>query len=227
MSRTPTGVMLCAGRTAAIAILLAVSPAASPAAASDAGRAEGWELLQKSGDPTDGFALYARPRTGSEYDEYRLEVPVDGKVEDVIAAIEHNILDPDTFPDGMERTLLRREDGMMIVYDYIAVPFLSDRDVVLQTEIERDPTAGEASVRWHAIQGEGPAPRKGVVRIPSSSGSWTLTPSERGTLAVCQSHVDLGGSIPAAFVASRMPSEIVQQAVNLRRTMRARTLAQR
>jgi len=227
MSRTPADVTLCAGRTAAIAILLAVTPAASPAAAPDAVRTEGWELEQKSGDPTNGYALYARPRAGSEYAEYRLEVPVDGKVEDVMAALEHNILDPDTFPDGMERTLLRREGEMLIIYDYIAVPFLSDRDVVLQTEIGPDPKTGEPGVRWHAIQGEGPAPRKGVVRMPSSSGSWTLTPSERGTLAVYQSHVEFGGSLPAAFVESRMPAEIVQQAVNLRRTMRERTLAQR
>jgi hypothetical protein len=221
MSRTPTDVTL------ALAILLAAIPAASLAAPPDAGRGQGWELKQKSDDPAHGYALYVRPRAGSEYDEYRLEVTVDGKVEHVIAALEHNMLDPDTYPKGMKRTLLRREDRMMVSYDYIEVPFLSDRDVVIQTEIGRDPKTGQPNIRWHAIQGEGPAPRDGVVRMPSSSGSWTLTPRARGTLAVYQSHVELGGSIPAAIVESRMPAEIVQQAVNLRRRVREITLARR
>lgn len=224
---------------AAAALLTAIFPplaAANAASAEssrdarssqDAGSSRGWELQRKLEDPRDGYALYARPHPGSDYAEYRLEVPVDGGKEEVIAALEHNMLDPDTYPEGFQRKLLRREQGVVVTYDYIEVPFVSDRDVVIRTEIERGAEPGQPSIHWRAIEGEGPAPRDGVVRMPSSQGTWTITASGGRTLAVYEAHVELGGSMPAAIVESRMPDEIAELAVNLRRTMRERRLAQR
>ncbi len=189
--------------------------------------AKGWSLRQQSEDAKNPYKLYARPRSDSDYDEYRMEVPLDAAPEDVLAAIEHNMLDPEALPDNFERIVLRREGSAVISHDKIDVPFLADRDVIVRTEMTRDPQTGHHVVRWHSVNGEGPPPEDGVVRMPSSRGSWTLTPHGDGTLAVYESHVELGGSLPASFVASQMPKEIAQQAYELRRTMLEDRVARR
>lgn len=189
--------------------------------------AQGWTLRQKSDDTKSAYSLYARPQTGSDYDEYRMEVRFDAKPDDVLAAIQHNQLDPEALPSNFERVILRREGDVMVSHDKIDVPFLADRDVILYTETEKDPASGHHVVRWHSLEDEGPPPEGGVVRMPSSRGSWTLTPHEDGTLAIYQSHVELGGSLPASFVEAQMPKEIVQQAHEVRRTMDERRVARR
>lgn len=189
--------------------------------------ARGWTLREKSDDAKNAYSLYARPRAGSDYDEYRMEVPFDAKPEDVLAVIEHNLLDPEALPSNFERVVLRREGNTLISHDKIEVPFLADRDVVMRTETGTDPDSGYHVVRWHSLDDEGPPPEGGVVRMPDSRGSWTLTPHDGGTLAIYEAHVELGGSLPASFVHSQMPKEIVQQAYELRRTMRERRVAQR
>lgn len=206
-------------------LVVALLPIASPAETDVA--AQGWMLRDESDDAKSAYSLYARPRAGSDYDEYRMEVPLDAKPDDVLAAIEHNLLDPEALPPNFERVVLRREGSAMISHDKIDVPFLADRDVIMHTETGKDPASGHHVVRWHSLEDEGPPPEGGVVRMPSSRGSWTLTPHDGGTLAIYESHVELGGSLPASFVEAQMPKEIVQQAHELRRTMRERRVARR
>jgi hypothetical protein len=213
MSRVTTAVLPIAVMFAAV--VLAISPATA------------WELLSKSEEPHRSYTLFERPHAGSEYSEYRLEVFVESERDQVIAALEHNILDSSTYPEGFRRTLLRRERAALITYDYVDVPILSDRDVVMRIDLARDADPAQPAVRWHAIEGEGPRPPAGVVRMPSYEGTWTLTPTSSGTLAVYQSHVDFGGSVPRALVESRLPAEIAQQAIVLRRTLDELRVAQR
>lgn len=139
-----------------------------------------------------------------------MEIALDDSPKDVSDALEHNMLDPETYPENLERTLLRREEGVIVSYDYISVPFASDRDVTVRTEMSDDPDTGIHTIRWSATQSEGPAPRDGILRMPSHSGSWTLTPhGNAGTLAVYQGHAELGGRLPASFVDAKMPESIV------------------
>jgi hypothetical protein len=210
---------------ASILLLASLTPVGSLAEPDVA--AQGWTLRQKSDQEETAYSLYVRPRAGSDYAEYRMEVPFDEKPEDVLAAIEHNMLDPDALPANYERRVLRREGSAIVTHDYIRVRFLADRDVILRTEIDRDPASGFHVVRWFSIEGEGPPPTRSVVRMPSSRGSWTLVPRDTGTLAVYEAHIELGGFLPSAFVESNMPKEIVQQARTLHRTMRERRLANR
>ncbi len=200
--------------------------AAAPSAHASGAAAGGWELVQRS--QQQSYSLYARPRAGSSYSEFRLEVVVpDATPDDVMAALEHNLLDPTTYPDGFERVVLRREGAVMISHDTIRLPLVSDRDAVMHTEIGRDPETGAPQMRWRALP-EGPPPGEGVVRMPSSEGSWTVVArADGGSLAVYEAHVELGGSLPSALVESRMPQEIARQAVQLHRTMRERQLARR
>jgi len=226
------GALACARRLEGLlvcAVLLAV-PVAVSAQTPAALAAAGWQLKSRSVDPIDAHTLYARPYPGSDYDEYRMEIAFEAEPEEVMSALEHNLVDPSTYPDGFERKILRRERGIVLSHDIIHAPlvFVSDRDVVIRTEVIRESQTGYLTMRWRDTRSEGPAPEPGVVRIPSSRGSWTLVPDgSGGTLVVYQAHVELGGALPVAVVESQMPKEIADQAVQLRRTMRERTLAQR
>jgi hypothetical protein len=184
----------------------------------------GWMLR----DEGETHALYTRERAGSEYDEYRLEVRFEAEPDAVLAALEHNMLDPTALPATMRRTVLRREDQALVSHDYIDVPFLADRDAVVRTEFARNVEPGVHVVRWRSVEGEGPEASEGVVRMPSSTGSWTLSPgASGGTHAIYESHVELGGSLPSSLVESQTTREIVQQVDVIRRTLRERELAQR
>jgi len=202
--------------------LLALPPGAVLADSESASL--GWDLRQRG----DDHALYARDRAGSDYAEYRMEVRFDADPDAVLAALEHNLFDPEALPANMRRTLVRRDAAAVVSHDYISVPFLDDRDAVMRTEVLRDVEPGVHVVRWMAIEGEGPAPDEGVLRMPSSTGSWTLAPEgEGGTRAVYQSHTELGGSLPRGFVQSQTEREILSQPEAVRRTLRERDLARR
>lgn len=225
LARGGRAVVLSVGLAAASGLLAAAF--AAPAGANDVAAA-GWELKRRSDAPDASYTLYARPRAGSSFAEYRMEVPLEAEPERVMAALEHNLIDPDTYPDGFERVVLRREGSTVISHDTIQAPFVATRDVVIRIEVGRDPETGAPCMRWSAVRGASPPPREGVVRMPSSEGSWTLHPRKGGgTLAVYRSHVDLGGSVPSALVETRMPEELARQASELRRTMRDRLLARR
>lgn len=199
---------------------LALGLVAASAAASAPGG--GWALVLRSPDAGRPFVLYSRARSGSNYDEYRLEVPVEAEPETVVAALESNLFDPTTYPGSFERRVLRSGDGVYVSYDYMHVPLLSDRDVVLRTEVGRDPATGHPQIRWYATDREGPAPREGVVRVERSEGRWIVVPDgQGGSVAIYQAHMDLGGSLPAALVDSQMPRSIAQQAIALHRRVQA------
>ena len=219
MSWTPTPHVWLA----AAALLLGSAAPAAPVA----GESDGWKLVQRKA-AGDGYTLYSRPRAGSRYAEYRMDVVLDAEPADVMAALEQNLFDPDTYPDGFQRSIVRSDGPTVVSHDTIQVPFLADRDVVLHTEFGLEPQPGVLRIRWRSTRDDGPAPRDGVVRMPSSEGSWTVRRHEAGgTLAVYQSHVEIGGSLPTAFVEARMPAEISRQAMELHRTMRERLVARR
>ena len=64
---------------------------------------------------------------------------------------------------------------------------------------------------------EGPPPKRGVVRLQKASGSWEFTPLPDGrTRAVCESHTEIGGSIPSWLVDRVSRNTVVEGLVLLR-----------
>lgn len=208
---------------AAILILLFT---ALPAVA--ASLADGWTLQRKGTETDYSYSVWARPVAGSSYPEYRMEVALRASVDEVIGALESNMLDPRTWPKSFERKVLRRERGFLLSYDYISVPLLSDRDVVLRTQIVREPESGAFRMEWENTELAGPPPQSGVVRIPRSDGFWRVeSDGEGGSHAVYQTFVELTGHMPASLVRANMEPTILQQAQWLSRTVGERRLARR
>ena len=202
-----------------LVVLLAFS---APAAASD------WTLEHDAAPAKSQLRLWSRPMPGSSYPEYRMELRLRAAPDEVLGALESNMLDERTWPASFRRELLHREPGLVITYDYISVPLLSDRDAVIRTEWRRDPASGAVRMEWSATRETGPPPRMGVVRMPRSEGFWNVEPDgQGGSRAVYQSFVEFSGSIPGSLVSAHLVSSILEQATWLEQTLRERKLARR
>jgi len=192
---------------------------AEPAAADDtppvSARPE-WKIYDQNLDPGANYVVYKRKPTGSDYYAYRLEAVIDAPPAVVAAAGRANIADPTAAQENMKKTLLHDDGEVLLVYTYIDLPMVSDRDVTTRAQRSFDPQTGTYRVEWRATD-EGPPPKKGVVRLQESSGFWTFAPLEGGrTRATYESHTEIAGSIPVWIVNSLMTDTVVDGIVRLR-----------
>ena len=205
---------------AAIWLCLALAPlAAANDELPDVSARIPWKLADHDDHPKDGFRLYKR-RDPSGFQAYRLEAKIGAPPALVAEAARHNILDPELVHDGMDKQILRTEGDVAWVYSYIHLPMMvSDRDVITRSEASYDPTTGVYRFDWRTSD-EGPAPRRGVVRLKESTGSWVFSPAEEGhTHAVYENYTDIGGRIPAWIVNPTMNSTVMSSITDLRGTV--------
>ncbi len=95
-----------------------------------------------------------------------------------------------------EARVLYRKKQSLQVYQRLNLPVIDDRDFVLQVNWGR---SGDVSiVRYHALQGARPEPRRGVVRVLHHVGTWQLRwdPVEQRTQARFQVSIDMAGDLP-------------------------------
>jgi len=175
-----------------------------------------WRLHDQSDDPAAGYVVYKRKPPGSDYHAYRLEAVLDAPPAVVAAAARANIADPAAAQSNMKKTVLHDDGEVVVVYTYIDLPLVSDRDVTTRARRSFDPQTGTYRVEWRATD-EGPTPRKGVVRLEQSSGFWAFAPLEGGrTRATYESHTEIAGSIPIWLVNSIMTDTVVDGIMRLR-----------
>jgi len=177
-----------------------------------------WELEKHDEDPVAGFSIYKRRLPGSDVDAFRLEAVIDAPPGVVAAAFRKNIVDPRVAQARTTKTVLRNDD-VAIIYSYIDMPLVSDRDVISRCERDPDTEEGVIRYRWSAVE-EGPARQEGVVRLEKSDGSWEFRPlapetpgGRERTLAVNEIHSEVGGSIPA-WLVNRLMLETVTDGVS-------------
>lgn len=179
-----------------------------------------WEVAERNEDPEGGYVLYKCRQPSSGFDAYRLEAEIDAPASVVAEAARHNIFDLDLVPDNVQKTVLRTQDEVAWIYSYIDLPMVvRDRDVITRSERSYDARTGVYRLEWSASN-EGPAPRRGVVRMPQSSGSWVFSPLGNGrTRAVYENFTDIGGSLPAWIANPMMDSTVTQSIIDLRQTV--------
>ena len=121
-----------------------------------------------------------------------------------------------------ESRLLRREPGVLWVYQRLDLPLLADRDFTLKVTWRTD--GGAAWLRFVTDNDQGPPPRKGVVRVRQHEGGWRLEPMVRGgaqtTRARYQARLDLAGSLPGWLARAQAAKEIPALFEGLRREVR-------
>jgi len=175
-----------------------------------------WMLHERNEDAQAGYVTYRRELPDSEYSVWRLEAVIDATPDAVALAAQRNVGDPDAGPSYMRKRILRDDGEITIVYTYIDMPLVSDRDVTTRAVRSFDAQTGSHRVEWQTSD-EGPEPQAGVVRLEKSSGSWVFSPLPDGrTSAVYESHTEIGGAIPAWLVDSLMKDTVVDAIVTLR-----------
>jgi hypothetical protein len=141
-----------------------------------------------------------------------IKIAAEGKVmappADVIAAV----LDYRRQVDVMKRLstsrVLDRSSCSLHVYQRLNLPLIDDRDFTLR--VTWGQTGDTRWVRYGSVQGRGPGPAVGAVRISHHQGSWQVRPLEGGRASWVrfQASIDMAGLVPMWLARSGAGKEL-------------------
>jgi hypothetical protein len=164
-----------------------------------------WKLISDK----DGVTIYRRPRTRSNESK---------AIGDIAASTEivHAVLDdvdshPSFMPYMAECRVLKREGDMILAYQRISAPMVSDRDYTIRVHTTVKKTAGGTMyfTHWVTDNAAGPPEKRGVVRVNLCEGSWLLeSTGPNSTHATYQIYTDSGGLIPSFIKEHAGPAGI-------------------
>lgn len=176
---------------------------------------EPWIEVERNDDAGTGYVLSRRSVSPRGLSAYRLITQINEDPDVVAKAAIRFLTDDEYCPVGQRRTTLGSEDGDVLGYLYLEIPFISDRDVTTRVSREEEGTTHRLS--WREVANQGPPPTPGVVRIPRLRGTFEFVPYEDGgTEVLYEVEVDLGGMLPPALVRSFFPKQIKTQISGLR-----------
>jgi hypothetical protein len=166
---------------------------------------------------SDGMGVEKRDVRGSSFNEFRVTTTSALDLQHVCDAIYAKGLDGRSNVRFKRRELLRQTDTERWVYEQIAVPWVSDRDYVMHTKLERQPaTDGRCEVTFETQDDPAHPPVRGFVRIPVIRGHWVVVPMADGRLAVSyEVFSDPGGGIPAFLAGGGQRSAAIDFVKNV------------
>ncbi len=150
-----------------------------------------WSLAKDA----DGIQVFVRTVPDSPLREFRGEVHVKAKLEQVVQVLRDANAFRQWMPDVAASELLKANDTEQYHYLDNKAPWpVSNRDGVYHFSYAR-PGDGSVIVRVEALPNYLPV-REGKVRIPKADGQWRLAPTAEGVSVSYQMHAAPGGSIP-------------------------------
>ena len=162
----------------------------------------------RSTDPADGWAqetagkdvaIHSRPRPGTGVKEFRAVGTIDAAPAAVFAVLDDSEAYPTFMPYTSECRVLKRDKDIVLAYQRLDLPVVSDRDYTLRSKHQRwiGPDGPIYWIRWEPANDQGPAEKPGVLRVNVCEGGWLLEPAETGgTRAIYTIYTDSGGTIP-------------------------------
>jgi len=177
-------------------IAVAAEPEASPG---------GWKFISDK----DGVTIYRRQRTLSKESKAIGNVAAST---DLVNAVLEDVESYTSFmPYTVECRLLKREGNMIVAYQRISAPMVSDRDYTIRVHINVKKAQGGTiySSHWVTDNPAGPPEKRGVIRVNLCEGSWLLEPSgPNSTHATYHIYTDSGGLIPSFIKEQAGPAGI-------------------
>lgn len=122
----------------------------------------------------------------------------------VFAVLSDSEAYPDFMPYTLECRVSKREKDMVLVYQRLDLPLISDRDYTLRSKHETwsGPEGTIYRIRWESANQLGPPAKPGVLRVDLCEGGWLLEPQDDGrTRATYSIFTDSGGALPP-FIAN-------------------------
>jgi hypothetical protein len=164
---------------------------------------------------SQGFALVGQSHGVKQYKHRTakiVRIAAEGVIPAPLAEVREMVLDYKRQEGKVDRVshsqVLRQGSGWLLVYQRLKLPVIADRDFTLRVT-----WGGAPESQWvvfDAANAQGPAPRRGVVRVSEHSGSWQLKAIDggRATWARFQTRIDLGGSLPQWLARSGAGKEL-------------------
>ncbi|MEY2490989.1 MAG: hypothetical protein QOC70_2931 [Verrucomicrobiota bacterium] len=155
-----------------------------------------WKLVSTS----NNVALYRRSRPGPGHYESKAIGEVAASTAIVHAVADDMESYSQFMPYTVECRVLKREADLVLTYQRISAPLVSDRDYTLRVRTTSKKVEGGISylTRWETDNAAGPAEKPGVVRVKLCEGGWLLEPlGPNVTRATYSVYTDSGGVIPA------------------------------
>lgn len=172
----------------------------------------------------DNIKIYGCPVEGSALNAIRVEFEVNSTVEKYIPIV----LDVTHYHEWRYREFNHKvlkiiSDHEIIYYARVGTPFpLSDRDLVLHLTLNRDSVTKILTAKIESMPDYIP-PVDGVVRVPSSLSTMTLTPLSESKLKVnCLVRINPGGQVPAWVINMFSTQGPYETFKNLREKMEAK-----
>lgn len=176
-----------------------------------------WVEIERSEDPETGFVLLRAEDAPRAL--YRLVTSIEEPPEVAAEAALRLVTREEYAPPDQKRTTLRRTGEEVLLHIQMDLPVVADRDVVAEVRVDRDPARGAVIVRWDGVEGEGPGPAEGVVRVESLRGFFAFSPTGGRTRVTYEAEADLGGQIPSWLATYFFPEQVKRQVTRLRRAI--------
>lgn len=162
--------------------------------------AGGWGVESNGKD----LAIYSRLRDGSALKEFKGVGLIEATPAAVFAVLDDSEAYPSFMPYTAECHVLKREKDLVLAYQRLQLPLVSDRDYTLRSKNAKwlGPAGAIYRIRWEPANDLGPAVKEGVLRVNVCEGGWLLEPEGPGaTRATYSIYTDSGGALPP-FVAN-------------------------
>lgn len=152
---------------------------------------DAWSLAKD----VDGIQVYVRTVADSPLREFRGEVQIKAKLEQVVEVLRDANSFRKWMPDVTTSELLKASDAEQYHYLENKAPWpVSNRDGVYHFSYTH-PADGTVVVSVEAVPNYLPT-REGKVRVPKAEGQWRLVPNAEGVSVSYQMHASPGGAIP-------------------------------
>lgn len=166
-----------------------------------AARAESWEPLAKD---DDGITSWQREIPGSSFIAFRAQGRVEASLLTISAVLRDSSREKDWMEDCIASSMLAFLSPTHVKnYNRTKSPvfFISDRDVVLESDATVDRARQAVHITFHESTHPSAPEVEGVIRMPRLRGFWDLERiSPSSTLVTYQVEADPGGALPGWLV---------------------------
>ena len=172
-----------------------------------------WELVRSD----DGIVVHRRTVAGSKLHEFRGVGVVEAPIAAVLAILddaEHRV---EWMKEAVANTRIEKIGRYdEVFYSRTGAPWpVSDRDVVNRAHTTFDAAAHVVRVEFTSTSHPSWPPQKGVVRMPTLHGHWSMWPEHDGawTRIEYQLHADPGGLLPqwiVNLVSKKIPHDTIE-----------------
>lgn len=147
----------------------------------------------------NGIKVFVRNVEGIDFKEFLgvtvIDAPI-GVVDRVLCDVPNQV---NWMCDIKEARVVKADPVNPIQYNVVTAPLVSDRDVVIQSNIVR--SAKKILCAFRGITLDSVPAKKGIVRMPRMIGMWLLEAvGDRQTRVSYQNLADPGGSLPSGLV---------------------------